>query len=183
LPAIRYKMLYAGRFLKLKNLEMFLEIFAEARKKHPNLVLTLIGDGPEKQRLAVSVGRLCLKNAVIFKESMRRDEVLEEIVAHHLVVLPSFSEVSPNLLMDAVTAGTPFLATQENGLREVLEGAGTWFNPMSKEDFAYKLETLLAPGALEEARERMRSHPYRKTWSEVAEEYERVFKFSAQPFN
>ena len=170
------RLIYAGRFLKLKNLHLLLEVFAEMRKKYPNITLTLIGEGPEKQRLAVRVEGLGLKSAVIFKEPMNRDTILEEIAAHDLVVLPSLSEVSPNLLMDALAASTPFLATQENGLREVLEDTGTWFDPMSKEDFSEKLEALLSPGALEKARECITSSSYRKTWKEVAEEYKNIFK-------
>lgn len=165
------RLLYAGRFLKLKNLAMLLEIFAGARKKHPQITLVLVGEGPEKQRLADSVERLGLGGSVSFRDPMTRDEILKEIAASGLVVLPSLSEVSPNLLLDAVAAGTPFLAMQECGLRDALNGVGAWFDTLSKNDFLRKLEELLVPGALERMRENLKTYSYPWTQQKVAEAY------------
>ncbi|MDO8558082.1 MAG: glycosyltransferase family 4 protein [bacterium] len=172
------RLLYAGRFLKLKNLHMLLEVFAEARKKHPNIHLTLIGEGPEGEALKAISHKLKAGDAVIFKDPTSHDNILEEMSRSDLVVLPSLSEVSPNLLTDALAAGAPVLATQENGLYGIFKESATWFNPMSKEDFSAKLEALLVPGALDELREKKKTHLQQRTWSEVAEEYENVFQQS-----
>lgn len=173
-PVKRIRLLYAGRFLKLKNLMMLLEVFAEARKNHPGLTLTLIGDGPEKEKLKMQSVDLKIKDAVEFKEPADHATILEEIALSGLVVLPSLSEVSPNLLMDALAAGTPVLATRENGIRDNLGEAGLWFDPMSKEDFLGKLEATLQPGQLDAMRERMKRSTHRKTWGDAAEEYEKI---------
>ncbi len=173
------RLLYAGRFLKLKNLHMLIEVFAEARKRHPNMRLTLIGEGPERKNLESRITDCGLEKSIIFKESVSHDKILEEMASADLVVLPSLSEVSPNLLTDALSTGTPILATRENGLRDVVRDEAVWFDPMSKEDFSAKLEELLAPEALSLLREKMKERPYRRTWSEVAREYENIFQQSA----
>lgn len=174
LSAISYKLLYAGRFLKLKNLEMLLEVFAEALKKHPGLKLTMAGGGPQEHKMRNVCQILDLANYVTFKKPMDHVTILAEIAGSDLVILPSLSDVSPNVLMDALATGTPILATKENGCREIIGDAGVWFDPMSSDDFTAKLEQTLVPGELEKLREKMRNHPYKKTWAEAAEEYERI---------
>jgi glycosyltransferase involved in cell wall biosynthesis len=168
------KILYAGRFLKLKNLDLLLEVFASVRAKYSGIALILAGMGPQEAALREKCEELHLVDAIQFKKPLKHDIMLNEIASSDLVVLPSLSEVSPNLLTDAISAGTPFLATRENGLREKLEAYGEWFDPVSMEDFKDKLEKLLAPGVLRELRSRIKSRGPARTWDEVAEEYEQV---------
>ncbi|MDP3963628.1 MAG: glycosyltransferase family 4 protein [bacterium] len=168
------RMLYAGRFIKLKNLNMLLEVFAETKKKFANIKLVLIGDGHEEEVLKLKMRDLGLEQAVEFKKPMEHVNILQELAASDLAVLPSLSEVSPNLLTDALSVATPILATRENGLVRIIGEAGVWFDPALKEDFSRKLEEILQPGMLQELGRRIADHPYRKTWDEVAEEYQKV---------
>lgn len=174
------RLVYAGRFLTLKNLEMLLEVFTEARKTHPNITLTLIGGGPESVKLKAQSEKLGIQNCVVFKKPVSHDEALSEISTSDLVVLPSLSEVSPNLFFDALAAATPVLATQENGYREIFQGIFTFFNPMDRTDFLAKLNTLLAPGALERMRERLGTFRYDRTWADAASDYEEILNLHGE---
>lgn len=170
------RLLYAGRFLKLKNLTLLLEVFRRIRDAYPGLTLELIGEGPEETHLAEVIRTLGLRDVARLRPPLDREGILTELRRSDLFVLPSLSEVSPNALLDAVAVGVPALVTRENGYRDLFAGAVTLFDPMQKADFLEKLRALLAPGALQSARRRLASFSKRRQWDEVAEEYEDVFR-------
>ena len=76
--------------------------------------------------------------------------------AADLLVLPSHSEGSPLVVMEALSCGTPVLATRVGGLPELIEPgrSGELVHPMQPERLAEKLGELLeSPDALENMRE------------------------------
>ena len=87
--------------------------------------------------------------------------LLPEELAHwyraaDLLVLPSHSEGSPLVVMEALSCGTPVLATRVGGVPELIEPgrSGELVNPMQPEMLAEKLGELLeAPAILEGMRE------------------------------
>jgi glycosyltransferase involved in cell wall biosynthesis len=80
--------------------------------------LTITGDGPEKKHLQEQVRLLGLSQRVTFHPSMHGDAKKILFAEHDLLILPSVTEISPNVALEAVSAGLPVLLSASTGLSE-----------------------------------------------------------------
>ena len=110
-----------GRLSPEKGQAGLLRAFADLRQRHDGLLLTLVGDGPEKEELETLAADLNLKNAVSFAGRLSEGETLEEIAASDILVLPSFMEGLPIVLMEAMALGVPVVASRVAGIPELVE--------------------------------------------------------------
>ena len=113
------RLLFVGRLAAVKGLRVLLEAFAQARAKRPGLTLTLVGDGgdrPHLEALAAPMG-----GAVTFLGYRSQDGVAAALSAADALVLPSFAEGLPVVLMEALAAGRPVIATRVAGVGELVE--------------------------------------------------------------
>jgi len=80
--------------------------------------LLIVGDGPERRRLHAICTELGLDDIVRF--TGYQSNVLPYYAISDVFVLPSHSEGSPNVLLEAIAAGVPTVATAVGGVPEVL---------------------------------------------------------------
>jgi len=83
-----------------------------------DLHLLIVGDGPERDRLQRLCSKLSLEDCVSF--TGHQADVRLYYAISDLFILPSHSEGSPNVLLEAMAAGLPIIATAVGGLPEVL---------------------------------------------------------------
>lgn len=81
-------------------------------------MLLLVGDGPEEANLQKLCNQLGLEDSVRML-GYRRD-VARCYEAADVFVLPSYSEGSPNVLLEAMDAGLPIIATDVGGVGEMI---------------------------------------------------------------
>jgi len=110
------KILFAGRFVKYKNLEKLIIAFANIYNEIGPAKLVLIGDGPEKRQLVRLVKRLNLRNQILFETQLPHDELMEEIKKASLCVGPALTEFNPNFILECLSLEKPVILTKENGL-------------------------------------------------------------------
>jgi glycosyltransferase involved in cell wall biosynthesis len=91
----------------------------------PDLRLTLIGDGPERPALEARAESIGLKDRITFKGYQNQSEVAKALSRTDLLVLPSFAEGVPVVLMEAMASGKPVVATQVGGVSELVEAGRT----------------------------------------------------------
>jgi len=142
-------LLYTGRFAREKQLDRFLQAFADALKAKPAAaLLILLGAGEEEETLKAQAKALGLETRVRFLPPA--DEVLPFYWAADALVLPSLSEGLSNSLLEAMACGLPAVASRVGGTREaVLEGrSGLLFDPQDYSAMRRQIETLLAKPAL-----------------------------------
>ena len=66
-PANNYQLLYAGRLLKLKNLDFLIRVFNKVLSKtDKELTLKIIGGGPAEEDLKFKIKSLKLESSVFF---------------------------------------------------------------------------------------------------------------------
>ena len=112
-------LLFVGRLAAVKGVPVLFEALALARQSRPNLRLTLIGDGPERSILEAEAEPL--GDAVRFVGYQSQDAVALALKRADALVLPSFAEGVPVVLMEAMAAGIPVIATQIAGIPELVE--------------------------------------------------------------
>jgi glycosyltransferase involved in cell wall biosynthesis len=117
-----------GRLSHEKGVDLLLDAFAQAVAQEPRLRLLVAGDGPERPRLEAAIARAQLVDRVVLPGQVR--EVRSAYAAADLLVVPSRTEGLPNVVLEALDAGLPILATQVGAIPELVhEGLTGWLVP------------------------------------------------------
>jgi glycosyltransferase involved in cell wall biosynthesis len=106
---------YAGRLDAEKGLFDLLEAYAPLRD-HARLVL--IGDGPLARALQAEVRLLGLADTVVFTGHV--DNPLPLIKRAAMLVLPSYTEGTPLVILEAMALGTPVIAAAVGGIPDLI---------------------------------------------------------------
>lgn len=110
---------FAGRLVGVKRLDMLLEAFMTLQKTHAVRML-ILGDGPERQMIQHFVAQHHLGDACIMLG--HQDNPLPWIKACNVLVLPSDYEGFGNVLVEAMACGTQVVATNcPYGPAEILD--------------------------------------------------------------
>jgi GalNAc-alpha-(1->4)-GalNAc-alpha-(1->3)-diNAcBac-PP-undecaprenol alpha-1,4-N-acetyl-D-galactosaminyltransferase len=98
-----------GRLDHEKGFDLLLEAFARCAPSHPGWSLTIAGSGPDASALAGRTRALGLQDRVDFLGVIPEPHML--FARSSLFVLPSRAEGFPNVLLEAMAAGLPVVAT------------------------------------------------------------------------
>jgi len=117
-------LIFVGRVVPIKRLDVLLEALALASGSPPRLRLALVGDGEERPALERKAAELGIAESVRFLGYRR--ELRSLFAAADVAVLSSDNEGTPVSLIEAAAAGLPAVATDAGGVREVVgEETGT----------------------------------------------------------
>jgi glycosyltransferase involved in cell wall biosynthesis len=113
--------LSVGRLSREKAHIDLLSAFNHLRVNNPETKsrLVLVGEGPEYSRLASAAASFRLSESVIFAGQVSNVQLY--YAAADVVVLPSHSEGSPYVLLEAMAAQVPIVATAVGGVSEMVE--------------------------------------------------------------
>ena len=109
---------FVGRLDPVKGVPLLLEAFAAVKAAHPKARLTVAGDGGARARLEARAQALGLD--VAFPGYLDEDQVAALLGQADMLVLPSFAEGLPVVLMEALAARIPVIATQIAGVPELV---------------------------------------------------------------
>jgi glycosyltransferase involved in cell wall biosynthesis len=136
-------LLSIGRFSQEKAHIDLVAMAAELERIRPGIPfrVVLAGDGPERMKVEQAAGRL--KRPFIFTGHIADVAPLFGIAS--VFVLPSYSEGSPNVLLEAMAAGVPVVATSVGGVPETIrdEYSGLLVPPHQPEVMAAKVARIL----------------------------------------
>lgn len=121
------RILFVGRLAQVKGVPLLLEALASLQKRHPDAYLTLVGDGPDRPALEALSERLGVTDMVKFAGYADEAGVAEHLANSDLFVLPSFAEGLPVVLMEAMAARLPVIASQVAGVPELIEDGKSGF--------------------------------------------------------
>jgi glycosyltransferase involved in cell wall biosynthesis len=103
--------------------------------------------------------------------ALPHEKVLEALRESRILVIPSFSEVSPNLALEALALRVPVLLTKDCGLRDVLKDAVTWIDPMSVGDLTREIRELMTAEGYVRAREKAARFHGVRTYADIGKEF------------
>jgi glycosyltransferase involved in cell wall biosynthesis len=114
-------LLAVGRLSKEKAHIDLLTAFARLRETNHELrcKLIIVGDGPEQGMLEAAARSKGIHADLIF--TGQESDVQPFYAAADVFVLPSHSEGSPNVLLEAMAANLPIVATAVGGVPEIVE--------------------------------------------------------------
>ena len=115
------RLLFVGRLASVKGVPVLFRALQQVAVDHPDLRLILIGDGPERAALEGDVRAMGLSGIVDFQGYKAQTEVAQALRDTDILVLPSFAEGLPVVLMEALAARVPVLATRIAGVSELVE--------------------------------------------------------------
>lgn len=181
-PHDAFRVLFVGRHVYQKGIDVLLEAVARARPRiGDRFVLELAGDGPERTRLEHQARDLDLEGTVRFLGQLSRPRLLEAFGRADAFVLPSRFEGFPLVILEAWAAGLPVIATSVGGVPDICDSRNAVLVPPSD------------PNALADAIASLASDPERReslgtagrslvhaqyTWETIATQYERVYETS-----
>ena len=130
----RLRFICVARLSPEKGVLGLLDAFAEAKQKGLNADLVLVGDGRDRAAVEAKIGQLGLSGDVELKGRLPEKRTLEEIARSDVLVLASFMEGLPVVLMEALALYVPVIAPCITGIPELvvngetglLFAAGNW---------------------------------------------------------
>ena len=132
-PAGPLRLVAIGRFAEQKGHLALLPALAAARQR-ADIHLTLVGDGELRPEIEGLIAARGLRGHVTLTGWLDEAGVRAQLAASHALVLPSFAEGLPMVVMEAMAQGRPALATAIAGVPElVTPGETGWLVPAGDE--------------------------------------------------
>lgn len=131
-PAPPLRLLAAGRLSPEKGFDALLRAVALARAQGLDVEVTIVGDGPERDRLVALAAPLGERVRLLPAES--RGRLWERMDACHAVVVPSRREGLGLIALEALARGRLVVASRVGGLPEALAGTQSRLVPPDDPD-------------------------------------------------
>jgi len=171
--------LFVGRLVRRKGVDLLLAAFNQLRAELPSARLDVVGDGPEMPRLLALASKLGLEGAVTFHGALFGRRLWEVYARSSLLVLPSRQsaydvEGFGTVFLEAGMFGIPSIGTKTGGIPEaVLDGVtGKLVRPENADELHGAIKSLLEdPEELERmgtnALERARGFSWERSTDQV----------------
>ena len=144
LPA-RPRLICVGRLCEQKGQQLLIEAAAILAGKGVAFELVLAGDGEMRKDIEAQIAQCNLQSRVRITGWISSDQVKQEILEARAMVMASFAEGLPVVLMEAMSLQRPVLSTWIAGVPElVIDGENGWlYPPGSVEELALAMERCL----------------------------------------
>jgi len=129
------RLVCVGRLCDAKGQLLLIEAIARLRARGHRVELVLAGDGPLRPELERLIRQHRLEQCVRITGWIHSHAVREEVLAARALVLPSFAEGLPVVIMEAMALRRPVLSTYIAGIPElVVPGETGWLFPAGAMD-------------------------------------------------
>ncbi len=134
-----------GRLCPQKAQTLVVEAAAQVAAKHPDIRVTLIGDGESRSDVEAAIARHGIAENVTLMGWQDNETVRAELGRARALLLPSFAEGLPVVIMEALALGRPAISTYIAGIPELVDENCGWIIPAgSVDDIARAMEEALA---------------------------------------
>jgi len=124
------RLVCVGRLSEQKGQLLLVEAVGKVVREGRQLELVLVGDGPMRNEIEGLIQKLGLGQHVKVLGWKSGQEVRREILAARAMVLPSFAEGLPVVIMESLALGRPVISTYIAGIPELVKSGVTgWLVP------------------------------------------------------
>lgn len=117
--------LFVGRLIPRKGVKYLLMAMPKILRDKPSAKLVIVGEGPEKRELLKICDELEIGNSVSFLGHVSDKELERLYNSAGVLALPSLLEAVPLVLLEAMASGCPVVATDVNGIGEIVRNRET----------------------------------------------------------
>ncbi len=170
-------LLAMGRLVHKKGFDLLIEAFARISQEFPQLQLLIAGDGEEREALQELLDRLKLRDRVKLLGFSGRQETIRLFLGCEFFVLSSRIEPFGIVVVEAMAAGKPVLATRSGGVVGLVQpGVNGLLVEPQVQDLANAMREMLSrPDETRRMGERAADTIQKRTWAAVTEEFLQVF--------
>ena len=141
-----YDLIFIGRLDKNKGLDLLLDAVKNLKINIQNIKLLIVGTGPEWHNLKSKIKNLKLgDNVVLYGWAKDSLEVAEFINKSKILVMTSYSEGGPRVVLESMACGVPVVATMVGIVPDVIiDGESGSIADWDWRDLSFKISDLLS---------------------------------------
>lgn len=138
------KLLYVGKLIERKHLDYVIKAMGQLKWKK-NLMLTVVGEGPEKQRFEELSKKYGIEGQVRFIGKLTREEVYRAMDDADIFIMPSVEETLGLVYLEAMMNGCLTVGTKGEGIDGIIEDGKNGFlvDPGSEKSVVETLQRIL----------------------------------------
>lgn len=134
------RLVFMGRLVSWKAVDVTLAAVAEARARHLEVTLEILGDGPERSRLVSLAKDLGLSDSVNFHGFLPQVDCSAALEEADALILNSVYECGGAVVLEAMSVGLPVIASNWGGPADYLtDDCGVLVAPSPRDTFAVRL--------------------------------------------
>ena len=174
------QLLFISRLSSQKGVESLIKACGILKKKNiENYKLTIVGDGPLKDKMFSLVNEYAIKDKINFLGWRKLEDLPDIYRSSDVFILPSVMEGMPSVVLQAMACGLPVIGTKVEGFQEVLEdnvnGLTVAYN--DTENLSNAIKKLIDSPEL---RKKMSDMSIKKSkqflWESIAKKYLELYK-------
>ena len=148
------RLISIGRLSEQKGQTLLVRAAALLAREGIDFELVLVGDGPLRPQLEAEIAASALRDRVRLLGWRTSAQVRDELLASRALVMSSFAEGLPVVIMEALALGRPVISTAIAGIPELVrDGTNGWLVPAgSAERLAEGMRRALSASTEELAR-------------------------------
>ena len=122
---------FAARMEELKGPMVLMEAFAVAHQQCETICLNIAGDGSQRQKIAARAKALDVASRYRYHGVYTHPEECRAFMESlDVFVMPSFTEGTPNSIVEAMACGKPIIASEVGGIPDMIaDGSGILVPP------------------------------------------------------
>ncbi len=134
-----------GRFAASKGQDVLLKAMAEVARKHPDINIEFIGDGPGRDSCEKLAGQLGVWKNCVFAGSLPHPKVLSKMAGKWATVVPSRNEAFGLVNIESMALGVPVIGSNTGGIAEIVRDGvdGFLFFPGDHKALAKRIIELM----------------------------------------
>lgn len=120
-----------GRLCPQKAQVLIVQALGRVAKRHPNIKIEFIGDGESRAAVEAAIKEHGVENNVALLGWQSSDAVRERLGKAKALILPSFAEGLPIVIMESFALARPVISSFIAGIPELVTSDNGWLVPAS----------------------------------------------------
>ncbi len=171
-------LLWIGRYVKGKGVDYLIDALTILKTRYPDVILTMVGKGPDKDRINQKIRDLNLESNIIMKDFVPNSEIVGLYQNSSVFVLPSLEEGVPRTILEAMSCGIPVVCSRLPQLVDIVDGGGLLAPVKDSQALADNISKILSNSSLAEelSKSGRRNAVENHSWKDTVKKTVQIYK-------